>query len=165
VNIDMKKPLICTLLLLLTSCSLFEGTPKRVVEGQRAAYQGVLLAEENDKQIIKRYVEDVKATVTYHVNFTFEPKIDAIRINPDLSREEKSEQIAEMERKRQAQLDEAFSNIDKNAADMLKQTLANHRATKRLIESIYNYLSTSPIEVDIIPFLIEKFNETRHLQN
>ena len=91
-----------TLLVLLCSCSLFTTTPQKVIEGQRAVYQGILLAEENDEMIIKRYIEDTKAAVTYHVNFVLEPKIDAIRVNPDLDREEKSEQIAVIERQRQA---------------------------------------------------------------
>jgi hypothetical protein len=136
-----------------------------VVEGQRAVYQGILLAEENDAKIIKRYIEDTKATITYHVNFVLEPKINAIRENPDLSREEKSEQIAVIERQRQAQLDEAFGNIEKIAEDMRLQAMKNHAVTKKLVESIYNYLSTSPIEVDNIEFWIEKLQQASKQQD
>lgn len=155
----MKLPLICALVLLLSGCSLFEDTPAKVVEGQRAAYQGILIAEENDRLIIKRYIEDNKAAITYHVNWVFEPKIDAIRTNPDLSREEKSEQIAELERERQSQLSTIFADIERNAHEMLSQALKNHRLTKKLVESIYNYLSTSPIEIDNIEFWIEKLKK------
>lgn len=155
----MKLPLICTLVLLLSGCSLFEKTPPKIVEGQRAAYQGVLIAEENDRLMIERYLEDTKATIVYHVNWVVEPKIDAIRKNPDLSRAEKSEQIAELERERQSQISAVFSDIEKSADAMLSQALKNHRLTKKLIESIYNYLSTSPIEVDNIEFWIEKLKQ------
>ena len=161
----MKTLLIGLLVLLLSSCSLFEKTPQRVVEGQRAVYQGILLAEENDAKIIKRYIEDTKATITYHVNFVLEPKINAIRENPDLSREEKSEQIAVIERKRQAQLGETFGNIEKIAEDMRLQVMKNHNITKKLVESIYNYLSTSPIEVDNIEFWIEKLKQASKQQD
>lgn len=165
-NIDMKKTLlICALSLLLTSCSLFEKTPQRVVEGQRAVYQGILLAEENDDIIIKRYLEDCKALVTYHENFVFEPKINAIRENPDLSREEKSEQIAALERERQAKLSATFADIEKIAEEMRSKAAQNHSVTKRLVESIYNYLSTSPIEVDNIEFWIEKLKQVSEQSN
>lgn len=146
-------------LLLLPSCSLFQKTPDSVVKGQRAAYQGVLLAEENDKELIRRYIEDNKAAVTYHVNWVFEPQIDAIRKNPDLSREEKSEQIAALERERQAQLAPIYADIEKNAEDLREKIRKNHRLTKKLIESVYNYLSTSPIEIDNIDFWIEKLKQ------
>ena len=163
---DMRKTLLIGLLaLLLSGCSLFEKTPRHVIEGQRAIYQGILLAEENDEMIIKRYVEDTKASITYHVNFIFEPKIDAIRENPDLSREQKSEQIAVIEHQRQAQLDEAFGNIERIAGDMRSQVMKNHKITKRLVESIYNYLSTSPIEIDNIEFWIEKLKQVSKQPN
>lgn len=155
----MKTLYICLLPLLLTGCSLFEKTPQRVVEGQRAVYQGILLAEENDNKIIDRYLQDCKATVTYHINFVFEPKIHAIRKQANLSREQKSEQIAALERERRAQLDAAFADIEKIAEDMRSQAMRNHKVTKRLVESIYNYLSTSPIEIDNIEFWIEKLKQ------
>ncbi len=155
----MKTLLICALASLLTGCSLFERIPQNIIDGQRAAYQGILLAEENDELILKRYVEDTKATVTYHVNYVFEPKINAVRENPDLSRKEKSEQIAELERARQVQLAEAFANIEQIAEEMRSQAMKNHEVTKRLVESIYNYLSTSPIEIDNLDFWIEKLKQ------
>lgn len=156
----MRKTLfICLLISLLSGCSLFEKTPQSVIEGQRAVYQGILLAEENDEKIIKKYIEDTKATITYHVNFVLEPKINAIRENPDLSRTEKSEQIAMIERQRQAQLDEAYGNIERIAEEMRARAMKNHKITKRLVESIYNYLSTSPIKIDNIEFWIEKLKQ------
>jgi hypothetical protein len=161
----MRILLIGLLALLLGGCSLFEKTPPRVVEGQRAVYQGILLAEENDEKIIKRYIEDTKAAITYHVNFVLESKIDAIRKNPDLNREERSKQIAVIERQRQTQLDEAFGNIEKIAGEMRAQVMKNHRVTKKLVESIYNYLSTSPIEVDNIQFWIEKLKQVSKQPN
>jgi hypothetical protein len=161
----MRILLIGLLALLLGGCSLFEKTPQRVVEGQRAVYQGILLAEENDEKIVKRYIEDTKAAITYHVNYILELKINVIRENPDLSRKEKSEQIAEIERQRQAQLKEAFGNIEKIAEEMRTQAMKNHRVTKKLVESIYNYLSTSPIEVDNIQFWIEKLKQVSEQPN
>ena len=155
----MRATLIGLTCLLLTGCSLFEKTPQRVVEGQRGVYQGILNAEENDKVILKRYIEDCKALVTYHENWVFEPKIDAIRKNPDLSREEKSEQIAVLERERQAKLDSHFAKIEQIAEEMRVKAMKNHEITRKLVESIYNYLSTSPIEVDNLEFWIEKLKQ------
>lgn len=162
----MKQTLlICLLSLLLSGCSLFEKTPQNVVEGQRAVYQGILIAEENDNLIIDRYIADNKQAVTYHINYVFEPQIDAIRRNPDLSREQKSEQIAVLEVERQAKLDVIFADIERIAENMRSQAMKNHKATKRLVESIYNYLSTSPIEVDNIEFWIEKLKQVSEQPN
>lgn len=158
----MKTLLIGLLVLLLSSCSLFEKTPQRVVEGQRAVYQGILIAEENDAKIIKRYIEDTKSMMVYHVSFVFEPKINAIRENPALGQEEKSVQIAELERQRQTQIDEAFGNIENIAEDMQLQVMKNHKITRKLVESIYNYLSTSPLTIDNLEFWIEKLEQIRN---
>lgn len=147
------------LLLALPACSLFEKTPDSVVSGQRAVYQGLLLAEQNTEAILKRYEEDNKAAATYHINFVFEPKIDAIRRQPDLTKEEKSAQIAELEAQRDQTLQEAFAAIEKLAADMRSTSMQNLAVTKKLTESVYNYLSTSPIEIDNIEFWIEKLKQ------
>ncbi len=154
-----KTLLICSLVSLLCSCHLFQTTPQSVIEGQRAVYQGVLLAEQNDNKIIDQYISHTKASVTYHINFLFEPQIHMIRINPDLSRSEKSAEITIIEQMRQAKLDEAFTNIERIAGEMRMQAMQNHAITKRLIESVYNYLSTSPIEIDNIPFWIKKLEQ------
>jgi len=164
-NINMRILLISLLALLLNGCSLFEKTPESVVKGQRAVYQAVLVAEENDETIIKRYLEDTKKAVLYHIEFVFEPKINAIRENPDLSREDKSMQIAALERERQATIDELFGIFESNAEDMRTQVIKHHTATRSLIESIYNYLSTSPIEVDNIEFWIEKLKQVSEEHN
>ena len=155
----IKRCLFISLLYLTSSCSLFTKVPQPIIDGQRAIYQGLLLAEENIAIILQRYEVDTKATVTYHINFILEPKINAIREDPVLTRQQKSEQIAKIERQRQAQLDEAYSNIEQIAADMKEQAMKNHKITKRLVESIYNYLSTSPIEIDNIEFWIEKLKQ------
>ena len=157
----MKYPLIGFCLLLLNSCSLFVTTPEGVVEGQRGVYQGVLIAEENTRAILLRYEEDNKAAVTYHTNYVFEPRIDAIRRNPDLTREEKSEQIAELERQRDAALQDAYAAIEENVAEMSTTTFQNYSILKKLVESVYNYLSTSPIEIDNIEFWIEKLEQIK----
>lgn len=151
--------LIISCAFLFVSCSLFESTPQRVVEGQRAVYQGITLAEENDNKIINRYLQDTKAAVTYHINFVFEPQIDAIRRDSEMTREEKSEKIAALERTRQTQIDSAFADIENIAEDMRSQAMQNHTITKKLVESIYNYLSTSPITIDNLEFWIEKLKQ------
>jgi hypothetical protein len=155
----MKSIFITLILLLLSSCSLFEKTPQSVVDGQRAVYQGVIAAEENINVIIDRYIRDCKATVTYHENFIFEPKIDSIRLDPSLSKEEKSLQITELERERQKKLDSTFASIEKIGEDMRAKALQNLTITKKLVTSIYNYMSTSPIEIDNLEFWIEKLKQ------
>lgn len=147
---------IWLMILLLQSCSLFATTPDSVVQGQRAVYQGVVLAEENDIELLRRYVEDNKAAVTYHINFVFEPRIDAVRRNPNLSKEEKMDQIAELEQQRDIQLSNAYTAIERNAKEMQEKIMQNHHITKKIIESVYSYLSTSPITTDNIEFWIEK---------
>ena len=154
-----KSLLISTSLLLLASCSLFEKTPDSVVNGQRAIYQGIILAEENDNIIINRYVQDTKAAVTYHINYVYEPRIDAIRKEPSLTKEQKSEQIAKLERERQSELDKVYADIEQIASELRSQAMNNHAITKKLVESIYNYLSTNPIEIDNIEFWIDKLKQ------
>lgn len=150
---------IVLLLLALPACSLFQTTPDSVVAGQRAVYQGLILAEQNNDAILRRYEEDNKAAATYHINFVFEPKIDTIRRQPDLSKEEKSAQIAEIEAQRDHTLQEAFAAIEKIVSDMRTTSSQNLMVTKKLTESVYNYLSTSPIEIDNIDFWIEKLKQ------
>jgi len=152
-------------ILLLQSCSLFATTPDSVVQGQRAIYQGVVLAEENDMELLQRYRDDNQAAVTYHINFVFEPKIDAIRRDPDLSKEEKSIKIAELEKQRDLQLQNAYAAIERNAQKMQEKIMQNHMITKKLIESVYQYLSTSPISIDNIPFWIEKLKKVAEIPN
>jgi hypothetical protein len=144
---------------------LFEKTPSSVVEGQRAAYQGMILAEQNDEEILRRYEEDTKAAITYHVNFVYEPKINTIREDPDLSREDKSLQIAALERERQAKLDAVYGDIEENVEEMRQKVMQNHSITKKLLEAVYNYLSTSPIEIDNIEFWIEKLRQISEQPN
>lgn len=160
----MKSIVISLSLLLLASCSLFSETPTSVIEGQRGAYQGILVVEENYIEILKRYEEDTKAAITYHVNYIYEPRINDIRENPDLSREEKSEQIASLERQRQEEIQSAFTEIENNVKEMREQALGNTEILKKLVESVYNYISTTPIQIDNIEFWIEKLNKIKDQQ-
>lgn len=158
----MKRLLICLSFLLLTSCQgLFGGTPQSVINGQRAIYQSVLIAEENDNKIINRYIQDTKAAVTYHINYVFEPSIDAVRKDLNLSSDEKSEQILTIERNRQAKLDAAYVDIERIAEDMRSQAMQHHGITRKLAESIYNYLSVTPIGIDNLDFWIEKMQQVQ----
>ena len=144
---------------MLTSCSLFQQTPDAIVEGQRAAYQGVIFAEENDEKILQRYEEDSKAAVIYFYTFVYEKKIEAVRLDTMLSDEEKLMSIALLEEKRGQKIANDFVSIEVRTKEMRVGTMENHRITKKLIESIYNYLSTTPIEIDNVDFWIKKLEE------
>lgn len=158
----MKTLLIWPTLLLLTGCmGMFSETPQSVIRGQRAIYQAITLDEENDNKIINRYVEDCKAAITYHINYVFEPTIEDIRNDTIRSEQEKAEQIQQLEAQRQEQLDEAYANIDRIANEMRATVTTNHDVMRKLVEAVHSYLSTTPIQVDDIDFLIERLNKSK----
>lgn len=150
---------IGTLIWLLGACSLFDSTPQKVVDGQRGAYQGLLVIDDNIKQILDTYETDNKAAVVYHLNFVYEQKIDAIRKNDALSDKERLGVIAELESSRTTELTEALHKIEKKKRAMLEQVDQNVFASKKLVEAVYNYMSTTPITVDNVDFWILKMSE------
>lgn len=150
---------ISLLSLLMTSCSMFSETPPKVIEGQRAVYQGLLLAEENDIEILKRYEEDNKAAISYHINYVFELSIDQMRHDPDMSDEEKTDAIALLEGERDQQIQDVFADIDTNVQEMRDKSGQNLRLTMKLTETVYSYLSTSPMSIDNVDFWIEKLKK------
>ena len=160
----MKNLLICSLLSLLAGCSLFYTTPPSVVNGQRAVYQGITLMKENSDTIIDRYATDTKSAVTYHLHFVCETRIKDIDTGfyddwDDASRDNYTEQESERFRsQRDRKIKSAHSDIDKIAEEMKRGVAINHNAMRKLVSAIYNYLSTTPIEVDNIGFLIEKLD-------
>ena len=96
---------------------------------------------------------------TLNHNFLYEKKIQTIRLDPDLSREEKSLQITLLEGERDQKIADDFIGIEARVEEMRESTMENHRITKKLIEAVYNYLSTTPIQVDNIDFWIKKLEE------
>lgn len=151
---------ISVLVLLMTSsCSLFADTPEKVKEGQRAVYQGLLLAEENDIEILKRYEEDNKAAVAYHLNYVYELKIDKIRRDAELSDEEKLDTIALLEAERDQSIRDTFVDIDANVQQMRNKSGQNLKLTMKLAKSVYSYLSTTPLTIDNVDFWIEKLKK------
>ena len=147
----MKLLLNITLpLLLLTSCSLFSGTPSSVLEGQRAVYQGLTIAEENDNEILKRYEEDNKTAVTYHINYVYEQKImEATALGNE-------DEVLALQQERDAKLADVYADIEKNTEEMRVKTLQNLKIIKQLTKSVYSYMSTQPLEVDNMDFWIQK---------
>ena len=146
-------------LLMTSSCSLFADTPEKVKEGQRAVYQGLLLAEENDIEILKRYEEDNKAAVTYHINYVYELKIDKVRRDAGLTDEEKLDTIALLEAERDESIRDTFVDIDANVQQMRDKSGQNLRLTMKLAKSVYSYLSTTPLTIDNVDFWIEKLKK------
>lgn len=155
----MNKILALVLIAILPSCSLFHKTPQSVVDGQRGAYQGVLSLEDNIRVLLEAYERDNKAAVVYHINYVFEPKIQAIRLKPELTKEEKSREITKLEEQRDAAISDAFREIEKNVKELGQAPEKNVRLTKMIIESVYNYMSTSPITIDNISFWIKKLEQ------
>ena len=156
----MKNLLICSLLSLLASCSLFHTTPPSVVNGQRAVYQGIALMKENTDKIIDRYVADTKAAVTYHLHFVCEKEILALDDEDyegytDTWTETRRERLR---KQRDDKIKSSFADIDKIAEGMRTRVSENNEIIRKLVGSVYNYLSTTPIGIDNIGFLIEKLD-------
>lgn len=154
----LKSSLYGFCISLLASCSLFSSTPSKVVDGQRGAYQGILVVQQNVETILNTYEEDCKAAVLYHVTFVYEEKIQAVRLT-QMSDEDKIKQIAELEGKRDEELRSTFAKIEKRRKDMAGPVGQNIVATKQLIEAVYNYMSATPITVDNVDFWIVKIVE------
>ena len=159
----MIRSLIWLLFLLLTSCmgGLFSETPDSVLRGQRAIYQAVTLDEENDNKIINRYVEDCKSAVTYHITFVTEQKIQLLQNDDDIDAETKQLMISELEAERDEQLAAAYADIEKIAEEMRSTVTTNHDITRKLVEAVHSYLSTTPIQVDDVDFWIERLNKSK----
>lgn len=156
----MKNLLICSLLSLLAGCSLFHTTPPSVVNGQRAIYQGIALMQDNTNKIIDRYVTDTKASVTYHLHFVCQKEImslddDEYEGYTDTWTETRKQRLR---KQRDDKIKSSFADIDKIAEEMRIQVSQNNEIVRKLVGSVYNYLSTTPIEVDNIGFLIEKLD-------
>ena len=154
----LKTALIWISVGLLSSCSLFTTIPPKVVEGQRAAYQGVILIDESITQLLDTYERDNKATITYHMNFIYQPKINEVNYDQTLSGEEKVMQIAALEAKRDSETKEIFVKIEDRRRVLASNMAPNIDATKRLLEAVYNYLSTTPITIDNVDFWIKRLN-------
>lgn len=150
-----KTVLYGTALSLLASCALFSNVPPKVVEGQRIAYQGINLIEDNISTILNAYEKDCKAAVTYHVMFIYEQKIEEIRKDGSLNEHEIGTQIARLTSRRDEEIRTAFVNIEEKRRVMLDMITKNTIATKKLIEAVYSYMSATPITIDNISFLVE----------
>lgn len=155
------RNLVIVSLPLLAGCSLFHSTPDSVIEGQRTVYTGLQYTREHIELIVDRYVKDNKAAVTYHINFVYEPRIEEIRLDPSLSREQKSTAITILETERDNKLEEAFASIDRIGDELRDPAIQNLDIVVKMVGSIYDYMSTTPISVDSLPFWIEQLNRLR----
>ena len=156
----MKKLLIYIYCLLLTSCSLFQTTPDAVIKGQRAVYQSILVNEAIAHRVIDTYVLHCKKLVMYHANYVFQLKLD--EISKQEEREwglSKTEQKRAAEVNKNAEIDKAFKSLQVKANAMRMQIKKNHAISLRLVGAIYNYLSTSPIELDNMEFWVNKLDQ------
>ena len=155
----MKRLLICILFLLLPSCSLFESTPKAVISGQRAVYQSVLIGEARAMRLINRYVEDCKKLVAYHENYIMQLDIQDTESREGWDRKTKNRYNGMAQKKRDKQLKKAYGLIDKRADKMRQEIKKHYVISLKLAGSVYNYLSTSPIEIDNMEFWIKKLDQ------
>ena len=161
----MKLPLICTLALLLSSCSLFETTPDAVIKGQRAVYQSVLVVEATTNAILDQYEKDCKKLITYHANYVFQLKLLEIEGWEDNDWRDKDEHKQRVEDKRDAEIAKAFKSLEARTAKLRAEAKRNHSLALRMAGSVYNYLSTSPIEIDNMEFWIEKLDRISKQQD
>tara|TARA_S200002703_G_scaffold149410_1_gene146928 strand:- start:582 stop:1058 length:477 start_codon:yes stop_codon:yes gene_type:complete len=154
----MKNLLICSLLSLLGSCSLFSHVPQSVIEGQRAVYQSAITAEQNANKIIDRYVKDTKASVTYHLHYVCEKEILELEDEDDDYPQWTENRKETLRNERDRKIKRAHADIDKIAKEMRQQIMRNAHITRRLVGSVYNYLSTTPVEVDNIGYWVEQLH-------
>lgn len=142
---------LSALLLALPGCGLFTSVPPSVVRGQQGVYQGLSLAEENNEAILNRYEQDCKAAVVYHLNFVYETKIKDAESDQELT--------SSLEQERDAAIADAFAGIEKVAQEMRKKSSQNLMLTKKLTESVYNYMSSTPIDVSSVDFWLERMRD------
>lgn len=155
----MKKILyISVVSLLLQSCSLFVTIPEAVLNAQRAAYQSVLIGEANCLKIIDEYVERSKKLVAYHENYIMQLDIDDTN-KREAPEPTKMKWIESAERQRDKKLKKSYSLIDARAKKMREMVKQHYTISLRLIGSVYNYMSTNPIEIDNLEFWIKKLDE------
>jgi len=153
----MKKlPLIGILVLLLQSCSFFTKTPKGVIEGQRAVYQSVLSSHASVEKIIDTYVTDCKKLIMYHTNYVFQLKLKEIEGWEENDWRDKEEHKHRAEVKKDDEIKRAFESLDLRADFMRSEAKKHHDISLKLIGAIYDYLSTSPIEVDNLDYWVNK---------
>lgn len=159
-----RIPLICGLALLLSSCSLFHTTPPAVISGQRAVYQSVLIGEAVAMKLVDQYVKDCQKAVLYHTNYVFAIRlkdIDNSEEPPATERWRKSrqEERKKAEVKRDTEIKKSFASIDRRAAKMREDIRKHYAISLKLVGAVYNYLSTSPIEIDNMEFWINKLDK------
>ena len=160
----MKLLLICALSLHLSSCSLFESTPAKVIAGQRAVYQSVLIGEASAMKLIDRYVEDCKKLVAYHENYIMQLDIDDT-MKRIADPEARARYHRTSETNRDKKLKKTYALIDERADKMRADVKKHYGLSLRLVGSVYNYLSTSPIEIDNMEFWIEKLDRISKQQD
>ena len=163
----MKILLICTLSLLLSGCSLFHTTPNDVIKAQRAVYQSVLVNQASAEKIIDTYVTDCKKLITYHANYVFQLRLHEIDSSgqPQSWEQSKTEQRKDVELRRDKEIKKAFASLEKRAATLRAQVKKNHGISLKLIGSIYNYMSTTPIEIDNMEFWVNKLDQISKQQD
>lgn len=157
----MKSLLIGLSLSLLSSCSLFYEAPDNVIRGQRTAYNGVTVLEENTLKIIDEYEDKCKKLLSYHIHFVCEDKIKDLE-QSDYSQEYIDRRSDHYREERDKKLNEAFADVERIANEMRTNVTTNHELVRKMIGAVYNYLSTSPIEVDDIDFWVEKFTKVNN---
>lgn len=151
------KPLLyASLLSLLASCGMFSSFPAKVLEGQKGVYQGITILEENSIDILTLYEQDSKALVTYHANFVCETKMASVIADGSLSEQERSETIAQLQSHRDEEIRDAFAKIEEKRRSMGKVVATNAQASRKLVEAVYGYMSSTPLAVEDVDFWIQK---------
>lgn len=161
----MRTLLIGFTLSLLSSCSLFSEAPENVIRGQRMLYTGITLLEENALKIIDEYEDKCKKLTTYHLHFVCEDQIKDFEKNEGWSQEYINSRSEHARKERDRKIKSAFDDIEKIANEMRETTTVNHELLRKMIGAVYNYLSTSPIEVDDVDFWVEKFQQATNGSN
>jgi hypothetical protein len=153
---NTKTLLYAPFLSLLASCGMFSSFPPKVLEGQKGVYQGITILEENSVDILSLYEQDSKALVAYHANFVCETKMSQLVSDQSISDEERSKLIAELQADRDEEIRSAFAKIEEKRQSMGKVVATNAQATRKLVEAVYGYMSSTPIAVEDVDFWIQK---------
>lgn len=133
-------------LLLFASCSLLFEPSKDVVQAQQTAYIGMTKLEQNYSLLLEEYEVKLKALVTYVYTFTYELKMEEA---------ETAHERDAIQRELEIKLDDEYSKIDSNLQRWIDIGASGHGSVKKLIEAVYEYITTTSVNIGDIADLVD----------
>lgn len=142
----MNKGLLFSLVV-FGSCSLFTDYPEPIQAAQRNTYAGLQLLESNYNDTADYWMSQQLKIITYYENYIAELRIG--------NGGDKAAIEAELNTKLKSYKDKLTQTLEEQKSKSKK----NFILVKQLAEAVYNYISTTPISLDNIDFLIDQAKE------